>query len=139
MKGGGELGCAPAYYNLGQSYYHGYGVDVDIKKARYFYELAAMNGGVGARYVLGVMEWQAGNQQRAYKHVIIAAKSGHKDSLEKVKEGFKSGLVTKDEYAQALRAYHEQQLEMKSEARDKAAANRERMAARRRGEAASSR
>ena len=50
------------------------------------------------RFVVGkklVMEGQAGFQQRAYKHVIIAAKSGHKDSLARVKVGFSAGCVQK--------------------------------------------
>ena len=53
--------------------------------------------------------------------MIIAAKAGNPLSLDKVKEGFQTGLVTKDEYAGTLRAFHERQTEMKSEARDKAA------------------
>ena len=130
----GELGCAAAYFNLGVNYKNGNGMDVDKKKAKYYYELAAMGGDLDARYNLGCMEGQAGNEQRAYKHVVVAAKSGHKEALDKVKEGFKVGLIAKDEYEQALRAYHERHVEMKSKARDKAAANRERTAARRRGE-----
>ena len=35
-------------------------------------------------------------------------------------------MVTKDEYAKTLRAYHERQQEMKSDERDKAAAYHER-------------
>ena len=117
----GELGCAAAYYNLANHYYNGDGVDVDKKKAKHYWELAAMKGDVHARYSLGMLEGQAGNEQRAYKHMIIAAKSGCKDSLDIIKRGFIDGFITKDEYAQALRACHEQQVEMKSEARDKAA------------------
>ena len=45
----GELGCAMGYNNLGLSYHKGTGVEVDKKKAKYFYELAAMKGDVGAR------------------------------------------------------------------------------------------
>ena len=129
----GELGCAAAYFNLGVNYKNGNGMDVDKKKAKYYYELAAMGGDLDARYNLGCMEGQAGNEQRAYKHVVVAAKSGHKEALDKVKEGFKVGMIAKDEYEQALRAYHERHVEMKSKARDKAVECRERLAARRRG------
>ena len=80
----GELGCAKAYYNLGLSYYHGGGVAMDKKKAKCYYELAAMNGNVDARYNLGCIE-QAGNIARAYKHFILAARAGDKDSLDAVK------------------------------------------------------
>ena len=129
----GELGYAAAYNNLGYSYYSGRGVDVDKKKAKYYYELAAMGGDADARYRLGSIEGQAGNEQRAFKHMVVAAKSGHEYSLAKVKDGFAVGIVTKDEYAQALRAYHERQVEAKSEARDKAVEYRERFAALPRG------
>jgi len=44
--------------------------------------------------------------------------------LDNVKRGYKYGLITKDEYADTLRFYHERQKEMKSDERDKAAAAR---------------
>ena len=114
----GELGCAEAYYKLGNSYYNGRGVDMDKKKGKHFFELAAMNGDVVARYNLGCMEGMAGNHHRAYKHYIIAAKAGYKPSLDNMKVGYKRGIVTKDEYANTLRAYQERQNEMKSDERD---------------------
>ena len=120
----GELGCAQAYYNLGQSYREGTGVDINTKKAKHYYELAAMNGNVHARNNLSCMEGQAGNSQRAFKHFIIAAKAGYKTSLDIVKKGYMDGYVTKDQYANTLREYQMSQDEMKSEARDKAAAMR---------------
>ena len=113
----GELGCASGYSNLGYSYDVGRGMEVDKKKAKYFYELAAINGSVPARYNLGVIEGNAENHQRAMKHFMLAAKSGYND----FKKGFTNGFVTKDEYESTLRAYHECQTEVKSEARDKAA------------------
>ena len=125
---GGELGCADAYYGLGNSYDRGRGVDVDEKKAKHYWELAAMGGDEVARHNLGCMEAQAGKTQRAKKHFIIAANSGYKQSLDWVKEGYKEGFVTKDEYANAMRAYQQiqyQQIhyESKSAKRDKAAAD----------------
>ena len=117
----GELGCAEGYYNLGNSYYYGRGVEIDKKKAKHYWELAAMTGDVDARYNLGCMEGRAGNHERAYKHYILSAKGGYKGSLEFVKKGFTKGFVTKDEYESTLRAHHECQAEMKSEMRDKAA------------------
>ena len=56
------------------------------------------------------------------KHFMIAAKAGFDLSLKEVGEGYKRGHVTKDEYAQTLRAYKASQDEMKSEQRTKAAA-----------------
>ena len=119
----GELGCATAYLNLGISYDNGDGVEVDKKKEKYYYELAAMNGCVDARHNLGLLDWKAGNYHRAYKHFILSAKAGYKDSLDQVKIGFMGGHVTKDEYANTLRAHQDRVDEMKSDVRDRARAN----------------
>ena len=113
----GELGCAEAYCKLGCSYTIGQGVAIDKKKAVYYLELAAMEGDVNARHFLGCMEGAAGNEHRAFKHIIIAARAGHEKALSKVKDGFQSGCVAKDEYASTLRLYQKSQTEMKSEAR----------------------
>ena len=91
-----------------------------MKKALYHYELAAMGGHEAARHNLGAMEGQKGNVERAYKHYMIAARSGYDDSLKNVGLGYKHGHVTKDEYANALRAFKDAQDEMKSEQRTKA-------------------
>ena len=91
----GELGCTDAYCNLGNSYYHGRDVDVDKKKAKHYWELAAMNGDVKARYILRCMEGKAGNIDRAYKHFILSARAGCKEFLDAVKKGFMTGYVTK--------------------------------------------
>ena len=117
----GELGCAEAYSRLGYSYDNGQGAERDEKKARHYWEPAAMMGDAYARYNLGLLEGKAGNHQRAMKHFILAARAGFTQSLDSVKKGFMDGDVTKDEYAGTLLAYHERQTEMKSEARDEAA------------------
>ena len=116
----GELGCPEAYYNLGTAYYNGRGVEVDKKKAKHYWELAAINGNVHARFNLGCEEGQAGNHHRAMKHFILSAIAGDKESLDSVKKGFTKGYVTKDEYANTLRAHQQRVDEMKSEGRDKA-------------------
>ena len=124
----GELGCAVAYYNLGIHYEIGDGVAIDKKKAMHYYELAAMGGSVMARCNLGCLEGNAGNHQRAYKHLLMSARAGDKLSLDMVKQGYMAGHITKEEYANTLRQYQMSQDEMKSEARDKAlAARNERM------------
>jgi len=118
----GELGSAIAYYNLGDSYYHGEGEEIDKEKAKHYYELAAIAGNIVARHNLGTIEGHAGNVDRALKHFVLAAKAGYEESLDVVKLGFAKGVVTKDEYTNILLAYHERHEEMKSEERDKAAA-----------------
>ena len=50
----------------------------------------------------------------------LAAKVGGKNSLDAVKQGFLSGIVTKDEYANTL--CQERYSEMKSDDRDRAEA-----------------
>ena len=120
----GELGHSEAYYNLGISYNNGNGVEVDKKKAKHYWELAAMNGDIEARYNLGCLEGNAGNHNRAMMHYIISAKAGFKPSLDNVKNLFMHGYVTKDEYANTLRAYQKIQDEMKSDQRTKASEDR---------------
>ena len=87
---------------------------IDKKKARHYYELAAMNGSVMARHNLGADEYEAGYDQRAMKHFILAARAGDKLSSDMVKEGYMAGYVTKGQYANTLREYQKSQDEMKS-------------------------
>ena len=91
----GELGCAEAYFRLGYSFSNGMGVETDKKKAKHYYEIAAMKGNVKARHNLGCIEGNAGNHQRAFKHFILAARAGGKNSLDRVKKGFMDGDVQK--------------------------------------------
>ena len=107
---------------MGTAYDEGRGVAIDKKKSKHYYGLAAMGGHAVARHILGCMEGEAGNEHRAIKHCILAARAGYKDSLDTVKRLFMRGAVTKDEYANTLRAYHERQKEMKSDTRDKSEA-----------------
>ena len=116
----GEVGCAMGYYNLGTQYFSGRGVEVDKKRAKYYYELAAMNGHVLARHNLGALEGQTGNYKRAMKHFILAASAGYKPSLDLLKDGYRHGLVTKEEYANTLREHQKSKDETTSDARDKA-------------------
>jgi len=117
----GELGCSQAYYNLGVHYQAGMGVERDDKKAKHYYELAAMMGSTYGRYNLGCYDKQSGNFDRAFKHFVIAAKAGYK-CLEAIKLGFEAGIVTKDEYANTLRAYQKSSNDMKSDTREVAKA-----------------
>ena len=118
----GELGNAAAYYNIGYAYYSGNGVEVDKRKARYYYELAAMKGHAGARYSLGLVEDMKGNTERAIKHHMIAIRSGDIRSLEEIRHLYTDGHASKQDYTTALRAYQAYLAEIKSDQRDKAAA-----------------
>ena len=128
----GELGYANAYFAIGSAYYFGRGVEVDEKKAKHYYELAAMRGDIEARYNLGFMEWEAGKMDRTVKHWLklervlkhfkIAAKDGDSKSLESIRRMNGYGDATKDDYDEALRSYQSYLDEVKSDQRDEAAA-----------------
>ena len=121
----GELGLSKAYGSIGYSYENGRGVEVDKKKAVYYYELAAIMGNAIARYNLGVYEESKGNWDRALKHFMIAVSGGHGPSLKEIQRLYTNGHVTKDDYTNALRSYQEYLGEIKSRQRDEAAAARE--------------
>ena len=93
---------------------------MDGKKGTHYFGIAAMRGDVDARHVLGCIEWNAGNMDRARKHWMIAVRDGK--SLNSVKRSFMDGHTTKEDYSKALRAYQEYLNEVKSDQRDKAAA-----------------
>eukprot|EP00956_Cyclotella_meneghiniana_P016618 scaffold26333_cov56-Cyclotella_meneghiniana.AAC.1 len=118
----GELGLATAYMNIGLIYKQGRGVENDETKSKYYYELAAIGGNVRARHHLGWLEAVANNVERAIRHYMIAAECGNLNSVMNIEEFYHHGLVTKNEYKQALLAYQEYIDEVKSEQRDKAAA-----------------
>jgi TPR repeat protein len=118
----GELGCAMAYHKIAHSHLNGEGVERDEKKAKHYWELAAMGGHVEARHCLGIFEHRAGNIERAVKHYMISAGAGYDESLKAIQEGFVCGHVTKDDFERALRAHTEAKDEMRSDQRDAAAA-----------------
>ena len=117
----GKLGDADAYNNVGNLYENGNGVEKDMKQARYYYELAAIDGSLIARHNLASLDWNSSNYSRACKHYLICAKGGFEPSLEGVKFGFKRGYVTKDEFTHALRACQKQHADTMSAMRDEAA------------------
>jgi len=117
-----KLGSAVSYHNIGYAYYDGIGVEVDLKKAAYYWGIAAMRGHTDSRHNLGAMEEQAGNNDRALKHFMIAVKDGDFDSLEGIKLMYNNGHATKDDYNTALQSYQAYVDEIKSDQRDEAAA-----------------
>ena len=118
----GKLGCAIGYHNIGNAYLHGNGVQRDKKKAKYYWELAAMGGDGMARHNLGLYEKKHGNMDRALKHFMISARVGHGKSLKEIKQLYTDEFATKDDYSKALRSYQECLDEIRSDQRDKAAA-----------------
>ena len=112
------LGEADAHYNLSVMYRKGQGVEVDLKKELYHLEEASIAGHPEARYNLGCYEWSNGRPERALKHCIIAAKLGDDDSLDKVKQGFVDGIVSKEDFEAALRGHQAAVDATKSQQRD---------------------
>ena len=117
-----ELGSLDALYNLGISYYHGEGVEVDEEKGVEFFKKVAMQGHVASRHNLGFWEAGKGDGDRAVRHFLISAKMGRKESLENIKQMFIDGIATKDRYAEALKGYQDAVEETKSNDRDEAKA-----------------
>jgi hypothetical protein len=117
-----KLGNNIAHFALSDCYQNGDIVEKDTRKETYHAQLAAMAGNVQARYNLGCDEYNAGNMDRAYKHLMISANVGCDSSMKAVQKGYKSGFVTKDDNAKTARAYGNSIDEMKSDDRDRAAA-----------------
>jgi tetratricopeptide (TPR) repeat protein len=118
------LGDIGAHHNLSVIYRTGEGVEKNEKKEVYHLEEAAIGGNPEARHNLGCYENKNGRTERAVKHFIIAAKLGHDGSLETVKKGFMDGLVSKEDYASALRGHQAAVDATKSEQRKEAEKNR---------------
>eukprot|EP00956_Cyclotella_meneghiniana_P002442 scaffold2759_cov57-Cyclotella_meneghiniana.AAC.4 len=93
-----------------------------MKKAEYYWELAAMKGDIFSRFNLGMNEQKAGNMDRAKRHYMIAVKCGEIDALANLQHLYFSGYVTGEEYSDAERLYKEYVDEIKSDQRDVAAA-----------------
>jgi tetratricopeptide (TPR) repeat protein len=115
-----ELGDAAAHWNLSIYYNQGIVVEKNEKKAVYHWEKAAIGGHPFARYNLGNHEFRNRRIDRAVKHWIIAANQGFDDALDVVKQGFRKGYVSKEEYASTLRGHQAAVDATKSEQRDAA-------------------
>ena len=101
-----KLGDADAHYKLAEMYAKGQGVERDEKKKLYHLEEAAIRGHLDARYNLARYEkMEKGRNDRAVKHLIIAANLGDDGSMQMLKEFYKERLVSKEDFAAALRAH----------------------------------
>ncbi|KAL9186928.1 hypothetical protein ACHAXT_010648 [Thalassiosira profunda] len=117
---GAELGSAQAHFHLGGAYLFGEGLKEDLAKAIHHLEIGALGGNVDARFCLACLESKGRREGRAVKHFMILSRAGHDDSLEKVRDAFRDGLVTKDDYEKVLRDHKESSDAMKSSMRDEA-------------------
>ena len=100
-----SLGDVQAQFQLSTLYYDGQGVEKDAKMELHHLIEAAIGGHPMARHNLAILERENGRMDRAVKHYIIAAKLGFDESLESVKDLYKAGQVSKDDFAAALRGH----------------------------------
>ena len=117
------LGNAQAQYSLSIMYRSGMGVEMNEKKCLYHSEQAAIGGHPIARYNLGSKEKSNGKIDRAVKHWIIGATLGGDESVDAVKNCFKDGLVSKEDFTTTLRAYQTAIEATKSPKREEAVQN----------------
>ena len=66
---------------------------------------AAIRGHAFARHNLGAVEVNNDRYERAKKHFITAATLGNHDSLKVLMQFYAKGHASKEDYADALRAY----------------------------------
>ena len=121
-----DLGDPTGYNGIGVAYELGHGVEVNKKKAKHYYELAAMGGDEMARCNLGNIERREGNADKALRHHMIAVRGGFSESLKTIQEMYSHGHATKEDYSKALQSYQTYLEEIKSDQRDKAAVADER-------------
>jgi len=106
VKRAAELGDGDAHHNLAVLYLRrGYDGGSDAKKGMHHMEQAAIAGHPDSRYNLASFDNHHGRVDRAIKHWTIAANLGHDLSLAELKLRYKSGVVSKEIFAGALRGH----------------------------------
>ena len=115
-----EMGYAGAHCNLAFMYTKGYGVEKDEEKRMFHLEEAAIGGNPEARFRIGLDDLKNEKYERGVKHLIIAANQGHDQALQALKGLYTRGVVSKVDFAAALRAHHAAVCAMKSDHREKA-------------------
>ena len=120
-----ELGSACAHNDIGFAYSAGPGLETDVEKAIYHYQISLMLGFAPASHALGLLEHLRGNKETALKCWIHSAKAGFEGSLKEVKKCFIEGVATKEQFEMALRAQKEAEDGVKSPNRERVAAMQE--------------
>ena len=115
-----EAGNGKAAYSLGYCYWQGDGVDKDCDKAMEYFSKAADHGYVPAFFVMGSILVQKGDIEEGVLNIRKAAVCGLCDEnlFGVLRNGFRDGFITKEEYAVTLRGNQTACNEMKSEARE---------------------
>jgi TPR repeat protein len=104
-----KKGFAQAQYSLGIMYEKGKGVDLNLKKAKKWFQLAAQQGISKAQYKLGLIyrNGQGGekNYSKAIKWWELAANKGNANAQIKLGLMFENGLGVPQDYNRAIRLY----------------------------------
>jgi TPR repeat protein len=88
----GDLGFSKAHYCLGGIYRRG----GDLKKANFHFEAAAMAGHEVTRCIVGYMEYESGNMERALKHWTIAASAGYHTAMYALRFFYERGHFSRE-------------------------------------------
>ncbi len=120
-KKAAALGDAESNHSLSLRYWEGKCIEKDEKRQIYHMEEAAIAGHPTARFNLGSINWNHGRFDTAVKHWIIAANLGYDESMKTLKQCYVKGLVSKDDFAAALRSHHAAVCATKSPQREAAA------------------
>ena len=132
-----EMGNAHAMHNVAISYMNGIGVSVDEEKEKTYFEMAARQGHVEALVYLAKAHHE--NFEVGIGYLRLAAEHGDEDAMESLKKMYRSitdgasnhnetcdcsfcnfhkNLLTKDDLAATIRAFHSAQEELRSDERD---------------------
>jgi hypothetical protein len=118
---GAELGSVRAASFVARAFDIGDCVAKDSKKARHYYELAALKGNIASPCILGAEEAEASEYGKALKHWLISSGRGHYASLKKIQQVFIEGCATKEDFEKTVRTHQQYIDEIKSDQRDEAA------------------
>ena len=113
----GKLGSPRSYSNVAMAYARGDGIPRNEKKAKHYYELAALGGHALSRYNLGIIAEREGDIDKAMKHYVIAAGCGSTDSFKRIQM---FGSWKKDYYEEAVQAHQAFIKSISSHQRDEA-------------------
>ena len=100
-----DLDDVEAHYQLSIMYQKGNGVEKDEQMEAYHLEVAAIAGHPNARHNVGAHELRNCRNDRAVKHFIIAANLGYDGAIQALKKCYAGGVVSKEDFAVALRAH----------------------------------
>jgi len=115
-----EVGSGMATGRIGRCYEEGDGVEQDKEKALEYYQKSADLGWIPAFYLIGFLLMSKGDIEEGLLNYRKAVMCGMNEKyiFDELKDGFKCGYITKEEYAFTLRENQKACNEMKSEARE---------------------